>query len=389
MPKILVIADDFTGAAEIGGIAHLFGLSVRLVSEISKSEDYKEEAIIIDTNTRRLSPEEASSRIKTVLADADFSTVDLVYKKVDSVIRGPVESEIKTVMSCAGLNSTILMPANPSRGRTIQNGKYLIDGIPIDETDFKHDPEYPRTSNEVAHMIADATQNLYVGDPAGTDIVNRIIVPDASMPDNFKSVINALAGKQYLPAGGADFFRALLQNHMHLLESKKYSYHHQGGKRHFIIGSRSHQSNLTICSLKKSGYSGFYLTQKALEDKIIFSKWLGQILQEIHNGGKIYIARPERQITDPSVIEKIILAIATATQELIYNCSPGDEIFIEGGETASTIIKNLDSPDMRIMEVIADGVVKLEINDSRIFLIVKPGSYKWSENLINAVQHNC
>ena len=51
MPEILVIADDFTGAAEIGGIAHLFGLSVSIMKEWSDLARHKEDVIIIDTNT--------------------------------------------------------------------------------------------------------------------------------------------------------------------------------------------------------------------------------------------------------------------------------------------------------------------------------------------------
>jgi uncharacterized protein YgbK (DUF1537 family) len=291
-------------------------------------------------------------------------------------------------MSASGFNTAIIMAANPSRGRTIKNGKYFIDNIPISETDFKHDPEYPRTSDEVANLIVDATQDLYVGEPVVVDLRNKIIVPDVNNSDSFRSVIKLFSREKYLPAGGADFFRSLLQNQLKLLESRKYSYNHPGGNKYFIIGSKSHQSNLTISYLLDSGFSGFYLPEKSLENDIIFSKWLEQIRHAILDKEKVFIARPEIHIFNLQSTNVIIELLARASNELISHCSPSDEIFIEGGETASTIIRNLDNPNLGITEVIADGVVKLEIEHKGIYLIVKPGSYRWSKNLINAIKHD-
>ena len=179
MPEILVIADDFTGAAEIGGIAHLFGLSVSIMKEWSDTAKHNEDVIIIDTNTRRLDPEEASGKIINILEHVDFSTIDLIYKKVDSVLRGPVESEIKALMSLADKNSAVLIPANPSKNRIIKNGKYFIESIPISQTDFINDPEYPRDYDEVKDLIIDATEFLYIGDPPVYKNINKIVIPDA------------------------------------------------------------------------------------------------------------------------------------------------------------------------------------------------------------------
>jgi len=385
MPQILVIADDFTGAAEIGGISHLFGLSVKVLSDQIRSENYREEVLVIDTNTRRLSPEAAFQKISAILTGIDLSFFDLIYKKVDSVIRGPIESEIMAILSATGFTKAVLMPANPSRGRTIRDGMYFIDNIPISNTDFIHDPEYPRTSDEVADLIVDATKNLYVGEPGTADEIHKIIVPDVSSQEHFRSVIKLFSDKKYLPAGGADFFRSLLQDRMKLSETKKYAYTYTTGRRHFIIGSKSLQSNLTIQNLQKSGFSDFYLPESALKNEGVFSGWLEQVFMSMQDKKNIFIARPDTHISDPGSINRIIFLLAKTASELISLSSPEDELIIEGGETASTIIRNLENPDLVIEEVIADGVVKLEIVDKGIYLIVKPGSYRWSKNFLNTL----
>ena len=81
MPKILVIADDFTGAAEIGGIAHLFGLSVKIQTRHTEPDKRENDVIVIDTNTRSLSPDKAYKTLQSILKDLDLSAFDFIYKK--------------------------------------------------------------------------------------------------------------------------------------------------------------------------------------------------------------------------------------------------------------------------------------------------------------------
>ena len=54
---ILALADDFSGAAEIAGIGHHFGLRSELFTDVCSSS--KADLVVVDTNTRSLSEEEA------------------------------------------------------------------------------------------------------------------------------------------------------------------------------------------------------------------------------------------------------------------------------------------------------------------------------------------
>ena len=75
--------------------------------------------LIISTDSRSLKKKEALK----VTADAVRKIVqlkpDLIYKKIDSVLRGYVLDELKVQMELSGLNKVFIMPANPSLGRTI------------------------------------------------------------------------------------------------------------------------------------------------------------------------------------------------------------------------------------------------------------------------------
>src|SRR5439155_544492 len=81
--------------------------------------------------------------VRASLANLEPSHFDLIYKKIDSALRGPVLAEVQASMNQRRLDTALLLPQNPSRGRTIESGQYLINGVPIDQTDFARDPDHP------------------------------------------------------------------------------------------------------------------------------------------------------------------------------------------------------------------------------------------------------
>src|SRR5207247_3992491 len=109
--------------------------------------------ICIDTDSRSCPSEEARRRVgqaaKTLLA----SGAKWIYKKVDSVLRGHVVAEIESLMSELGLKRTFLLPANPTLGRVIRDGKYFIRQKPLHETEFRLDPQYPRRESSVRSLL--------------------------------------------------------------------------------------------------------------------------------------------------------------------------------------------------------------------------------------------
>jgi uncharacterized protein YgbK (DUF1537 family) len=380
MPKILVIADDFTGAAEIGGIAHLFGLSVKMETGLSGPGETADDVVVIDTNTRSFSPEKAYLLVKSLLKDQDLSAFDLIYKKVDSVLRGPIASEIEAILTIANLDQAVLVPANPSKDRTIKNGKYYINGVSIDKTEFKNDPEYPRNSPFIKDLIIENIEKQASGPPIKEHTLANLEIPDACSTNNLVEIVRTRLTKYSLAAGGADFFTTIMMHKYKLKESIKASYTPGGGRRHFIIGTRSLNGISTINTLQAKGYTCFYLPVQSLEQEKVYNTYAQEISEIIEKGQALIVARPENELAGLFVLQRIVQLLSKTAGVLINKSKSGDEIFIEGGETASTIIRNQDT-NLRIREVLGAGVVKLELNNSGICLIVKPGSYPWPENV--------
>src|SRR6185369_4965941 len=121
-----VIADDLTGAAELGAVGWRHGLNAEVIvsGEISESVD----VVCVDTDSRSCRPEEAGRRAAMAAAKLRQAGARWIYKKVDSVLRGQVTAEVEAIMKELGVNRALLAPANPSLGRVIQEGRYFVRG---------------------------------------------------------------------------------------------------------------------------------------------------------------------------------------------------------------------------------------------------------------------
>ena len=98
---ILVIADDFTGAAEMAGICLGYGLKVSLC--LGSLTDCNAEVLVISTDSRSMKKEAALSVVERITLQALQMKPDFVYKKIDSVLRGFVSEELTLQLNIFGL----------------------------------------------------------------------------------------------------------------------------------------------------------------------------------------------------------------------------------------------------------------------------------------------
>src|SRR5262245_11365468 len=149
--SIVIIADDLSGAAELAGIAFARGLP----SEVQREFDPATNAgvIAVDTDSRLLSPGAAAARVAQVARAVAASQPAWIFKTTDSVLRGHPGAEIAAILQATGMTRSIFVPANPSRGRTISGGIYSIGGVPLDQTAFANDPEFPRRTSRALELL--------------------------------------------------------------------------------------------------------------------------------------------------------------------------------------------------------------------------------------------
>ena len=117
-----VFADDLTGACEIAAIGHGAGLySVVSMGQLPLAGEA--DLIVFDSETRLSGKDEAATRIRHMAAGLKKQeNTRFLFKKTDSVMRGPIAAELGALMEELDVSRTILVPANPNLGRTIEEG---------------------------------------------------------------------------------------------------------------------------------------------------------------------------------------------------------------------------------------------------------------------------
>ncbi len=133
MKSLLIVADDLSGAADCAIAFAAAGLKTVVSLDANASDAHADATIIAaDTDTRRLTPSEAGTR--TTSAWQALSTPGRrLYKKIDSTLRGNWTAEVAALARLAG--PAIVAPAFPATGRTVRNGRVIVRGVPLEETD--------------------------------------------------------------------------------------------------------------------------------------------------------------------------------------------------------------------------------------------------------------
>ena len=136
MSRIVVIADDLSGAADCASAFVRAGRETLVVldRETAHGSDGQSSAVIaIDADTRRLPPSQAAA-IHAELVQRYWTPEQLLYKKIDSTLRGNFVQELAAIIDVAGL--AIVAPAFPHAGRLTSRGRQYVNAVPLEETEI-------------------------------------------------------------------------------------------------------------------------------------------------------------------------------------------------------------------------------------------------------------
>lgn len=335
---IAILADDLSGAAELAGIAAARGFKAAVQTCFDSASDA--DVIAVDTDTRLLSEAEAARVVGRVTRQIMAAGPAWIYKKTDSVLRGHVRAEIEAILQVTGQSGCRLIPANPSKGRVILKGFYWIQGVPLHETLFAKDPVHPRTTSIVRDLLGPAPQ---------------IETPDTVSLDDLPREHDA----SLLPAGGADYFTALL-----------------GPSNQPLPGSGSLPAPAPPATLLISGSLAAWDSGRAEE-----MTRLGFTVRTFDQPDALGLWNHSRRfmlaIGRPSTSDGAILTTRLIDASLpLIAARPDCRVALEGGATAMAFIRRQGWTRFEVVPRDLPGVAFLQPPGGPL-LIVKPGSYPW------------
>jgi D-threonate/D-erythronate kinase len=167
MQKIILIADDLTGACDSGVQFTRKGMKAAVFFEESNLDVIEADVIIFDTDSRALTQIEAYQVVDCAAAKLDKASFDFIYKKIDSTLRGNIGSEIDALMDRLGFDVAIIAPALPALNRVTRNGIHYLNGEPIENTEIAKDPKTPVTDSNIVRLISNQSKREAILFPKG------------------------------------------------------------------------------------------------------------------------------------------------------------------------------------------------------------------------------
>ena len=159
--RIGVVADDITGANDIGVMLAKNGLSVSVISlqDHPVPEDFQGcDALVINTGSRLDSAERAAERTREAAVFLRECGCDMIHTKTCSVFRGNVGASFDAVQDVLGVTCSMVVAGFPRNGRTTVEGVHYLNGVPVAETSFAHDPVTPLRFSRLDELIGQQSE---------------------------------------------------------------------------------------------------------------------------------------------------------------------------------------------------------------------------------------
>ena len=377
-----VIADDLTGACEIAAIGHEHGLD-SIVNMGLDGTPTEADLIVYDTETRLDSAVVASAKIRSSAACLrEQRNERYIFKKVDSVMRGPIASELNVLAGSLGYQRVILVPANPGLKRTIRNGFYRIDGTPLHLTPFGNDLHHPIKSAWVSDLLGPSPELVvHRASPADTLPADGIITGDAETSDDLVKWAEKWT-EDTLLAGSAAFFEVFLREvqpgiPVSLAEPRL-------SAKCLLVSGTTHPGQQDFLKrLREQGCPACSPGLAALEPKSPVS-WAGQTAKLLDEGNLVLLHMNADEEPDPRKSGVVRESLARSCAELLQT-GRVNHIIAEGGATAASIAQRMDWRRLRVIHTWAPGIVTLSpVTMENVLFTLKPGSYPWPESIIEA-----
>lgn len=166
--RVAVVADDLTSATD--GAAPF--LAKGYVPQIVRGAPgvLSSPVVAIDTDSRAATEAEAAAR--TAAAVGALRDRAVLFKTIDSTLRGHARSEIAAAFRASGRRRLVLAPAFPEAGRLTRDGLQFVRGTLVSESVYARDPTHPARTSRIADLI----------DPS---LGQAVVVPMNARPGDF------------------------------------------------------------------------------------------------------------------------------------------------------------------------------------------------------------
>ncbi len=391
MIRVLIMADDFTGALDTGVQFSNYGVNTLVTSdldfEFGETTDQLE-VLVFNTETRYLNKRDAYEVIKKISLKAKEENIPYIFKKVDSALRGNVASELRALSDVFEDVTIPFIPAYPEQNRFSCEGILLIDSIPVNGSVFGQDPYEPVTESHIPSLLLkEADLKTYITKkyeiPPKEE---RILLIESQSDEEMLSQGNELLLNDALKitVGCAGFAKALAN----IIYKKRDTTKNDMELPLLIVcGSVNPVTKKQVVFAEVNGYERISLTLEQLWDKQYWETEKGQ--ENIHQYLKMeqpFMFETFGNVSNDQVDQlpdqgnELRFRIGQSLGYLVKNLMSNGmkrTILFTGGDTLYQSMRVLGITEIKPLKELFPGIVlgHIDFKDEKHYVITKSGGF--------------
>ena len=383
-PRVVIVADDLTGAMDVAGPLAARGLRTRAVASIAGCTPQHlagAEVVSINADSRHLSPDAAARRVRDILRELVHPDAEILIKKIDSTLRGNVVAETLAMLEASGRSVAVVAPAFPAQGRTVIGGVVHVRGVPLKDTNFAHDALSPPPLDPLPVLFERLDPHVRVdlvgaGQPMSParDERHRIFAVDGGSDEDLRSTVRALQGglRDALLVGSAGIAEALAEVCFAGIRNSIPA-PAVDGVLLFVVGSRAEQSAQQVAALEANGAAVFAAPNGRVDvEAVSRSNSMLRVLKAtpIPEGSEVAAETVAQSLAGAvaAILERNLVAAVVAT----------------GGDTAIAILQRLSQPALQVMGNLLPGIPysRIRAGAGDVWFVTKAGGFGGKDALV-------
>ncbi len=351
---MVVVADDLTGAADTGVQFARVGLPAHVW--LGRHAAPRHGAVVYDANSRSLAPAAAARRVGRLARAIAHAPTTLVYKKIDSTVRGNVGAEVEALLRALGRRLAVVAPAFPANGRTTRGGVQLVAGVPVHLTAAARDPAHPMPHASIAEALG-SQSTLPIAEVGLDEVRGRLgaalrealargpafAVVDAETDEDLARIAEAVLalGSAALPVGSAGLAGQLARRLGRPAPSPRPSPPGRGGARRALVVCGS----LNPATVAQIGELEAVLGTRATDPLT------GEVA--VPAEGPIVLSTAARRVdaAAPAVARRIAGRVARLVER-----AGADALVLTGGDVARAVLDRLGAEGVELVDEVLPGM---------------------------------
>ena len=401
MVKLIIIADDFTGALDTGIQFAKCGIQTQVFTEMpqkSESIEPSTEVLVIDSESRHMSARNSYEAVTDIMKWAEELDVEIILKKTDSALRGNIGSELQAVLDFDKENTIYFLPGYPEIDRVTVEGTHYISGSLLEDSVFGKDPFEPVKQSYIPNIIKEqsSVQVECLSQQQKIETVDlmdkKIVVCDVQKKDDIRNRLMELKQKKQLRLlAGCAAIAESLANIMDFHKENCMNYKKTNG----LLISCGSLNEITAKQLDYAEKCGFIRRHFTIEQKFnteyyntdAGEKFLKEMVLLCKTEQKVMIDSFDQQEDINDYLSEYGISKAEVRNTIPYahgkivNCLAQEKvdttILMTGGDTLMGYMKLIGSIQLKPVCEIEQGVV-LSILDNNGFqqqVISKSGGF--------------